>query len=139
MPQLTSPSRFNILVVEDNPMLAELTLRILRRMGLEPRHAKCGDLAIQALNQSCPDLMLLDVNLPDMEGWRVLEYARAKYGDRPRVIVATAYDDTLHRLEGRVNAIDNYLVKPVSKDTLTRAVEDALTAIVTAERAEALH
>lgn len=119
----------NVLVIEDNVMLAEITTRSLKRFGLVPRLARCGEEAMSILEDWQPDLILLDLNLPDMDGWDVLNYAESRYGEKGiRVIVTTAYDDDVNRLEGRLHFVGRYLVKPVDRESLYHAIEQVMEA-----------
>ena len=115
----------DILLVEDNPDIAELEIRILEKRGFSIRHATTTRGGILLYNEHKPDLIILDLNLPDIGGWQLLEYARQR-GRVPPVIVTSANDDMLNRINGKLYNVNHYLVKPVSKHILVEAVYDVL-------------
>lgn len=118
---------YDVLLVEDNVEIADVALRQLERIGIYARHAPDGRQALAMLDAQKPDLMLLDLNLPEVDGWRVLEHAKKLYGeDGVKVIVMTANDDSANKLIGRLQTVERYLVKPILRDTLWQAVRNAL-------------
>jgi two-component system response regulator AdeR len=118
---------YHILVVEDDPEIANLTLVTLERIGLVAMHANNGRVALDMVDDQKPDLMLLDLNLPEVSGWKVLEYAREQYGDGSfRVIVTTANNDPSNRLVGKLQVVDRYLTKPFTPQELMATVRAVL-------------
>lgn len=115
------------LVVEDNSEFAQLTTLMLSRMGLETFHAQDGNAALAALSARRPDLVLLDLNLPGMNGWQVLEQMVARYGQGTiPVIITSAYSDGANRVIGKLQDVSHYLIKPFTVTDLMTAVERAL-------------
>lgn len=99
-----------VLIVEDEPEIAEILQAYLARDGLRTAHAADGAAAL-ALHQSLrPDLVLLDVQLPKVDGWQVLAGIRHA-GDTP-VIMLTARDQDVDKLTGLRIGADDYVVKP---------------------------
>jgi two-component system, OmpR family, response regulator AdeR len=119
-----------ILVVEDNVELGQMLQMTLRRMQYIPFVETLGQKAITVCQELNPELVLLDINLPDMNGWKVLDAimeARGPSG-RPAVVVITAYADPANRLMGKLQGINGYLVKPFLPEEVARVITDVLGA-----------
>lgn len=117
------------LIVEDSPEMARVLTLALERSGILTMHAASGPEALQTLADRRPDVMLLDIGLPDMSGWEVLEAVKNKL---PLVafpvIVLTAFNDPANRLVGKLQPrVFRYLTKPADLDTMIRTVQEALT------------
>src|SRR5690606_23884484 len=101
-----------VLVVEDEPLIAETLEAYLRRDGFRTERAGDGRRALELFRAVAPDLVLLDLMLPEVDGWEVLRAIRA---ERPTpVIVITARSDEVDRLVGLELGADDYVVKPFS-------------------------
>jgi DNA-binding response OmpR family regulator len=99
-----------LLVVEDDPDIA-LALRLLfSRAGYEVAHAGDGRTGLKEAYAEHPDLVVLDVGLPEMDGWQVLERLR-DVSDVP-VLVLTAHGQEAEKVRGLRGGADDYLVKP---------------------------
>ena len=108
-----------IMVVDDDPNIRELVRLYLEKEGFEVTCAERGDEAVKVFRASPPNLMLLDVMLPGMDGWEVLDKLRQE-SDVP-VIMLTAKGDTLDRIQGLDLGADDYIVKPFdAKELLAR-------------------
>ncbi len=111
-----------ILVVEDDKDLAELIAYNLKKEGYQVDIALKGTDAISYLESQVPDLLLLDVMLPDLDGFKVAQYVRNTYDykDLPIVFV-TAKDMEQDKLKGFSLGADDYITKPFSiKELLAR-------------------
>lgn len=117
-----------VLILEDTIELAEILRATLERMGLTVYHESHGERAIDRYHEVLPDLMLLDLALPDTTGWKVLEAIREQQrgGKKARIIVITAYGDPANRLMGKLQDIYDYLVKPFKPDDIEAVVRRAL-------------
>lgn len=117
-----------ILIIEDSATLAKLAMKSLERVGYLPCHAIDGATALEMIAQQPPDLILLDIYLPDMTGWQILDYARANHllNAQTSVIVMTTQDDVTNRTVGRMHRVSHYLIKPVSPDDLITVVTGVL-------------
>jgi DNA-binding response OmpR family regulator len=120
-------TEYEILVVEDTPQMAKLTLLSLQRGGFQGIHVEDGETAIEFLNEKLPNLVLLDLNLPGLSGWDVMEHLVNKHGaNAVPVIVTTAYGDSANRVVGKLQEVYRYMVKPFTPTALIEAVEGAL-------------
>lgn len=112
-----------VLLIEDDPALAQLTMIRLEKLQMDVFHASNGQLALDYLDTHKPELILLDLNIPYIDGWEVLEYAKQQYGvGSYGVIVTTARKDMINRAKGDIEAVDQYLVKPFTSDQLLHAI-----------------
>lgn len=118
-----SPSR-NILIIEDDVPLRRLYRTALTLAGFDVREAGDGFAALQALEESRPDLVVLDLMLPILNGFAVYEDLKGQAGTRdiPVVIVSGIEGVEDYRL-----AADCVFRKPVAPDTLVEAVRRCLT------------
>jgi two-component system, OmpR family, response regulator len=123
-PAPTSPAT-RLVVVEDDDSIRELLGAGLRFARYDVRTAADGVEALQVINASAPDLVVLDVNLPDMDGFEVCRRLRAAGDDVP-VIFLTARADTEDLREGFSGGGDDYVTKPFSLDELTFRIEAVL-------------
>jgi two-component system, OmpR family, response regulator len=102
-----------ILVVEDDSLLAEGLLSVLSRAGHAVEHTASGRLADSLLEREQYDLVILDIGLPDIDGFEVLRRLRARRS-RASVLVLTARDAIDDRVRGLDLGADDYLTKPFS-------------------------
>ena len=114
---------YRALAVEDDADSLALMRVVLTGLPLEIDHVETGADAIAYLQQQVPDLMFLDINLPDMRGWDILD--RFKNDQRLtnlHIIVLTSHHEPVHRLIGMLQPIAAYLRKPVEAETLRQHV-----------------
>jgi two-component system, OmpR family, response regulator len=102
-----------LLVVEDEPALRVLLVGSLRKSGFEVVAAGTGLAAVQAVGQHRPDLVVLDVMLPDIDGFEVVRRLRGG-GQRVPVVFLTAREATGDKVRGLTVGGDDYLTKPFS-------------------------
>jgi two-component system, cell cycle response regulator len=123
-----------ILVVDDEPLNREAMARLGESMGFEVETAGNGLEALEVLNKRKPDVVLLDLSMPELDGFGVLERLRDRpIEPRPAVIIVTAQADVHGRLRGtELGAID-FVEKPFRLADLQRRVQRALS-IVEMER-----
>ena len=116
-PQLQRPLR--ILVVEDDPESLQMMGALLGLWGYEPRLVSAGPAALASVEEETPDVVLLDLGLPGMDGFEVARRLRGRPGGRDLFIAAvTAYRGEEHQRQAREAGFDRYLMKPVDIDTL---------------------
>lgn len=118
-----------ILCVEDEPEMIDLIRLILGRRGFEVKGAAGGIEGLKMIRQDPPDLVLLDLMMPDMDGWEV--YQQMKADERTKtipVIVVTAKAQSIDRVLGlHIAKVDDYLTKPFSPQDLMNSVEKVLS------------
>ncbi len=117
---LTTPNNqpsLRVLVVDDEPDIAELVACAVRLEGAEAAMAGDGLAAVALLRSFRPDIVVLDVMLPDQDGLAVLGRLRAEQPDLPAVML-TARGELEHRLAGLAAGADDYLAKPFSVEEL---------------------
>ncbi|GAB4353525.1 MAG: response regulator [Immundisolibacter sp.] len=100
-----------LLLVEDDAPLAAALTQALRERGFAVNHVMQGGHALSAARDDTPDLMVLDLGLPDMEGLQVLRRLRAT-GSRLPILVLTARDTLADKVSGLDLGADDYLAKP---------------------------
>ena len=113
-----------ILLVDDDPNIRQLVNLYLEKEGFEVSMADRGDAALKAFRQSPPDLMLLDLMLPGMDGWEVCREVR-KTSNLP-IIMLTAKDETFDKVLGLELGADDYIVKPFDMKELVARIKAVL-------------
>lgn len=111
-----------LLVIDDDPRLRATMEKGLRAAGFETMLAESGQAARATLADGPVDVILLDVMLPDEEGWAILERLRGA-GDRTPVIFVTARDAIDERVRGLDAGADDYIIKPFAFDELVARVQ----------------
>ena len=114
----------SILVVDDEPRIAQLARDYLEHAGFAVRIAATGEAALQAVRRDRPDLVVLDLGLPGVDGLDVTRAIRRE-SNLP-VIMLTARDDELDKLLGLELGADDYLTKPFSPRELVARVRAVL-------------
>ena len=109
-----------VLVVDDDESIRQLIELVLEDEGFVVDFAPEGSAALDIINQRHPDLILLDMRMPGMDGWEFVDRYRAQYGHRAPIIVFTAAHDAAER-SAEVDA-DGYIAKPFDLDTLIERV-----------------
>jgi DNA-binding response OmpR family regulator len=112
----TDTSAGRVLVVEDDAEIADVLRRSLRQEGHEVRTATDGVEALDAAEEFVPDMVVLDLGLPRLDGVEVLRRIRAE-SDVP-ILILTARSGTEDRVEGLDTGADDYLVKPFERKEL---------------------
>jgi CheY-like chemotaxis protein len=117
----------SVLIIEDTIELAEVIQATLERMNMTTVHETHGSRGIQRFKDMQPDVVLLDIGLPDMSGWKFLESIKASQTtDLPIIIVITAYGDPANRLVAKFQGVYDYLIKPFTADDVEKVVASAL-------------
>jgi signal transduction histidine kinase/DNA-binding response OmpR family regulator len=114
-----------VLVVEDQPALSRVTVALLEKMGHEVRAAADGPEALLAVREYNPEVVLLDIGLPGMDGYEVARCLRSELGDdAPMLVAMTGYSQHEVSRHARKAEFDHHLVKPadmgVLKELLTQ-------------------
>jgi CheY-like chemotaxis protein len=113
-----------VLVVEDNEDAAASLGMLLRLYGCEVELAFDGPSACRAVQASPPDVVLLDIGLPKMNGWVVAKQIREQsVGKRPLLVAITGYGMEADRLRSEEAGIDLHLLKPVDPEQLKNLLD----------------
>ncbi|MEZ5204367.1 MAG: response regulator transcription factor [Acidimicrobiales bacterium] len=114
-----------LLLVDDEDNLRSMLEAALRHSGFEVHPAATGRAALEAVPDVDPDLIVLDVMLPDLDGFAVCQRLRSE-GNRTPVLFLTARDTTEDKVRGLTMGGDDYLVKPFSLDELVARINAVL-------------
>jgi CheY-like chemotaxis protein len=114
----------HILVVDDDPNSREIVQTYLESRGYSVRTAANGEAALAAVQGQLPELVLLDVMMPGMDGWEVARTLKdhADFADI-RVVMMTARSDFSDKQKGLQAGADDYLVKPIQLEDLGNTVK----------------
>jgi len=119
-----------VLIVEDTVELAEVIQATLEGMGLDSTFETHGKTGLEKLKELNPELVIMDIGLPDITGWKMLDHIKEHYTENesamPTIIVITAYGDPANRLIGKLQNIHSYLIKPFTPDQVERVVNMVL-------------
>ena len=113
-----------VLVIDDDADIRGLVAKLLERAGLSVEQAEDGRAGLRALHKNPPNLVVLDVSMPDLDGWQTLERIR-DLSDVP-VLMLTARGDELERVRGLQAGADDYVVKPFGRQELVARVQALL-------------
>lgn len=114
-----------VLCIEDQPEMIDLFRLILERRGYIVEGALGGREGLDAIEKSLPDLILLDLMMPDMDGWEVFRQIKAREGwkDLP-IVVITAKAQEIDKVLGlQIAGVDDYITKPFAPSDLIRSLE----------------
>jgi DNA-binding response OmpR family regulator len=114
-------SESRILVVDDDDDIRGLVRTLLERTGAEVKEATNGRDGLREFHAWRPDLVVLDVSMPELDGWNVLE--RIRDMSEVPVLMLTARGDELERVRGLQAGADDYVVKPFGKQELVARVQ----------------
>ena len=113
------PDDCRVLVVEDNPNVARMAAMMLELYGLDVQTLSHGRTVVDTARSFRPHFILLDIGLPDMDGFQVAELLRQDAELNDTVIIAvSAFSPDFFPAETRTAPFDHYLVKPVDFDSL---------------------
>jgi two-component system response regulator VicR len=119
-----------VLCIEDEPEMIDLVKLILERKGFQVVGAIGGREGLEVIRREMPDLILLDLMMPDMDGWEVYRQMKAEEAlkDIP-VIVVTAKAHNIDKVLGlRIVKVHDYITKPFGPQELLDSVEKVLSA-----------
>ena len=120
-------SELTILIVEDEPSIAEVVGLYLQRAGYQVKTAADGKIAITMLEKKIPDLVILDLMLPEVDGLSLTRWLRDR-SDVP-IIMLTARREEIDRIAGLEMGADDYVVKPFSPQELVSRVRAVMRRI----------
>ncbi|HVP19458.1 MAG TPA: HD domain-containing phosphohydrolase [Spirochaetia bacterium] len=124
---VVSARKYSVLVVDDDSTVRKVLASQLRAGGYATQLAENGQAALEALSQQLPDLILLDLVMPGMNGFQVLKKLKSDQRTRPvPTIIVTGLPDREDRLSALQNGAADYLVKPIDGAELVVRVENQL-------------
>jgi DNA-binding response OmpR family regulator len=128
--ELPRPQRdlFRVLVVDDNTDLAELMAEALETNGFRTAVAHDAYSAIERWRSFIPHAGILDVGLPQLDGYELARTLRAEHGTEPVLIAATGYGQPTDRVRAADAGFDRHFVKPVSVKELVAVLDERLAA-----------
>ncbi|MBI4817131.1 MAG: response regulator [Deltaproteobacteria bacterium] len=120
-----------LLVVDDEVEVLELLVPFLRKRGYVVSQAEDGDQALEKILTERPNIVLLDVMMPGLNGWEISQYVR----DRPeldpvRIIMATGIGEEMNAATAPLYGADAYIDKPFRLDEVEKAIADVVGRIV---------
>lgn len=121
-----SQGRGTVLVVDDEPTIADVVSRYLRRAGYDTLLAGTGEEALRHASDGRPDLVVLDLMLPDIDGLEVMRRLRQQNREQTAIILLTARGEESERIVGLRLGADDYVVKPFSPAELVARVDAVL-------------
>jgi len=105
------------LVVDDSSVIRKVARRILEGLDFQISEAENGEDAIESCRQQIPDAILLDWNMPKMDGYEFLRVLRRlPGGDKPKVVFCTTENDVAHIARALHAGANEYIMKPFDKD-----------------------
>jgi two-component system, OmpR family, KDP operon response regulator KdpE len=120
-----SAAPLRILVIDDEPPIRKLLRVGLSAHGYQIVEASNGKMALDRLSEQVPDLVILDLGLPDMEGHELLRTMRARYDSVP-IVVLSSRDDETGKVQALDSGADDYVTKPFGMDELLARMRAAL-------------
>jgi len=125
---MTEKSTKMILCIEDEQEMIDLIRLILSRRGFEIRGANSGKEGLEIIRKDHPDLVLLDLMMPEMDGWEVYQQMKADEATKNiPVIVVTAKAQSIDKVLGlHIAKVDDYIAKPFSPQELLTSVDNVL-------------
>jgi DNA-binding response OmpR family regulator len=124
-------NRGSVLVVDDEPTIADVVARYLQRAGYATSVASDGARAMAAAAELRPDLVVMDVKLPRVDGIEVMRRLRSEDRARPAVILLSGRSDVTDRIAGLRSGADDYVVKPFAPAELVARVDAVLRRVDT--------
>ena len=107
----------NCLVVDDSSVIRKVARRILEGLEFKIAEAEDGEKALEACKRELPDAVLLDWNMPRMDGYEFLRVLRRMPdGDRPKVVFCTSENDVAHIARALHAGANEYIMKPFDKE-----------------------
>ncbi|NNE67930.1 MAG: response regulator [Pyrinomonadaceae bacterium] len=114
-----------ILVVDDSPTVRKLISGKLEKCGHEPICAVDGMDALAKINEEVPDLILLDITMPRMDGYQVCKLIRSNEATKDvPVVMISGKDGFFDKVRGRMAGTSNYITKPFGPETLMKTVNE---------------
>ncbi|AIQ92396.1 response regulator [Methylobacterium radiotolerans] len=121
---MKAPHETTCLVVDDSAVIRKVARRIIEDLGMNVSEAEDGSAALEACAASMPDAILLDWNMPNMDGYAFLQALRqSEGGGVPKVLFCTTENDVGAIARALRAGADEYIMKPFDRDILTAKLE----------------
>jgi DNA-binding response OmpR family regulator len=116
------------LIIEDDEAMGRVMQITLERAGIQTAYAPNGFAALNMLEERVPDVVLLDIAMPGMNGWESLQAINEQHPDKKfPVIILSAFDDQTNKTIGKVQSrVFSYITKPFDPAFLLKTVREAL-------------
>ncbi len=121
-----TPSPRTALVIDDNHILLDVLHEALESAGFDTTAVDCGSLAMEMVEEQCFDVLLVDVNLPDINGLVICDAARERYQDQIVILAVSGHEIERWRLAALQVYADDFLGKPFHLDELIARIESKL-------------
>jgi two-component system chemotaxis response regulator CheY len=113
------------LIVDDSAVIRKVARRILEGLSFRVSEAEDGEQALMACRAQMPDAVLLDWNMPVMDGYEFLKQLRTlPAGDGPKVVFCTTENDVAHIARAMRAGADEYIMKPFDKEIMTAKFQE---------------
>ncbi len=120
---MAARSPLNILIAEDNPVNQKVACVMLQRLGHRADLAANGQEVLRALEKQAYDLVLMDIQMPDMDGIEATRHIRRRWPQGPKIIAVTSFDPEFCREECYSAGVDDFINKPIRMNELDAAIE----------------
>lgn len=121
---MTNNQNRRALVVDDNRDNAEWLVRLLQDSGCTAQLTTNPMNVLTAVDAFRPDIVFLDIGMPDLDGYQLAHHIRAKYRKETiRLVALTGYADNIDRARGRVAGFDAHLIKPASPELIQSTLD----------------
>ena len=113
------------LVVDDSAVIRKVACRIMEGLSLQAAEAEDGEHGLAACRKKMPDMVLLDCNMPGMDGYEFLkELRRMPGGHAPKVVFCTTENDVAQIARAMHAGADEYVMKPFDRETITAKLQE---------------
>lgn len=120
-------NKYKVLIVDDIPENIQNLGEMIKDFDLDVKIAEGGQEAIDIIDSYTPDIILLDLMMPRVNGWDVIEHVREKYSKNEMVIIVVSLLNNKDNIDECYNmGINDYITKPVIKARLTSSIESHL-------------
>ena len=120
-------NKYKVLIVDDIPENIQTLGEMIKDFDLDVKIAEGGQEAIDIIDSYTPDIILLDLMMPHVNGWDVIEHVRAKYSKNEMVIIVVSLLNNKDNIDECYElGVNDYIAKPVIKARLTSSIESHL-------------
>ena len=120
-------NKYKVLIVDDIPENIQTLGEMIRDFDLDVKIAEGGQEAIDIIDSYTPDIILLDLMMPHVNGWDVIDYVREKYSKNEMVIIVVSLLNNKDNIDECYElGVNDYITKPVIKARLTSSIESHL-------------